>query len=121
MTYQPKAEFLRVMIARGYLQDCTDLEGLDKALTGGVVPAYIGFDCTAPSLHVGSLVQIMMLHWLQETGHQPIVLTHYARGWLLIPHPLPGDTPHGANRAYRCFRERRSSRRPVNGGSGVKR
>ena len=74
MTYQPKAEFLRVMIARGYLQDCTDLEGLDQALRTGVVPAYIGFDCTAPSLHVGSLVQIMMLHWLQETGHQPIVL-----------------------------------------------
>jgi tyrosyl-tRNA synthetase len=74
MTYQPKAEFLRVMIARGFLQDCTDLEGLDKALMEGVVPAYIGFDCTAPSLHVGSLVQIMMLHWLQECGHQPIVL-----------------------------------------------
>ena len=74
MTYQPKAEFLRVMIGRGYLQDCTDLEGLDKALRTGVVPAYIGFDCTAPSLHVGSLVPIMMLHWLQQTGHQPIVL-----------------------------------------------
>jgi tyrosyl-tRNA synthetase len=74
MTYQPKAEFLRVMIARGYMQDCTDLEGLDAALMAGVVPAYIGFDCTAPSLHVGSLVQIMMLHWLQATGHQPIVL-----------------------------------------------
>jgi tyrosyl-tRNA synthetase len=74
MTYQPKAEFLRVMIARGYMQDCTDLEGLDAALLGGVVPAYIGFDCTAPSLHVGSLVQIMMLHWLQQCGHQPIVL-----------------------------------------------
>jgi tyrosyl-tRNA synthetase len=74
MTYQPKAEFLRVMTARGFLQDCTDLEGLDKALMASVVPAYIGFDCTAPSLHVGSLVQIMMLHWLQETGHQPIAL-----------------------------------------------
>ena len=74
MTYQPKAEFLRVMIARGFMQDCTDLEGLDQALMEGVVPAYIGFDCTAPSLHVGSLVPIMMLHWLQQTGHQPIVL-----------------------------------------------
>jgi tyrosyl-tRNA synthetase len=74
MTYQPKAEFLRVMIARGYMQDCTDLEGLDKALMAGVVPAYIGYDCTAPSLHVGNLVSIMMLHWLQQTGHQPIVL-----------------------------------------------
>ena len=74
MTYQPKAEFLRIMVARGFLRDCTDLEGLDEALRSGVLPAYIGFDCTAPSLHVGSLVQIMMLHWLQECGHQPIVL-----------------------------------------------
>jgi tyrosyl-tRNA synthetase len=74
MTYQPKAEFLRVMLARGFMQDCTDLEGLDQAMMAGEVPAYIGFDCTAPSLHVGSLVQIMMLHWLQECGHRPIVL-----------------------------------------------
>ena len=74
MTYQPKAEFLRVMIERGFLQDCTDLEGLDDALTKGVVPAYIGYDCTAPSLHVGNLVSIMMLHWFQDCGHQPIVL-----------------------------------------------
>jgi len=59
MTYQPKAGFLRVMIERGFLQDCSDHEGLDKALLAGVVPAYVGFDCTAPSLHVGSLVQIM--------------------------------------------------------------
>ena len=74
MTYQPKAEFLRVMVARGYMQDCTDLEGLDTALMAGVVPAYIGYDCTAPSLHVGNLLSIMMLHWFQQTGHQPIVL-----------------------------------------------
>ena len=74
MTYQPKADFLRVMLERGFMQDCTDLETLDEVLGGTEVPAYIGFDCTAPSLHVGSLVQIMMLHWLQETGHKPIVL-----------------------------------------------
>ena len=74
MTYQPKSEFLRVMIARGFLQDCTDMEGLDDALMGGVVPGYIGFDATASSLHVGSLMQIMMLRWLQKTGHQPIAL-----------------------------------------------
>jgi len=62
------------MIARGFLQDCTDMEGLDDALMGGVVPGYIGFDATATSLHVGSLMQIMMLRWLQKTGHQPIAL-----------------------------------------------
>ncbi|MCP5075224.1 MAG: tyrosine--tRNA ligase [Rhodobacteraceae bacterium] len=74
MTYKPKSEFLHVMQTRGFLQDCTDLEGLDERLLAGVVPAYIGFDATAKSLHVGSLIQIMMLRWLQKTGHQPLVL-----------------------------------------------
>ena len=74
MTYQPKSDFLRVMIERGFIADCTDYQGLDEALSEGVVPAYIGFDATAPSLHVGSLIQIMMLRWLQKTGHKPIVL-----------------------------------------------
>ncbi|MEL6220372.1 MAG: tyrosine--tRNA ligase [Pseudomonadota bacterium] len=74
MTDQPKAEFLRVMVERGYMQDCTDLAGLDEALLEGPLTAYIGFDCTAPSLHVGSLVQIMMLRWFQQTGNRPIVL-----------------------------------------------
>ncbi len=74
MTYQPKSDFLRVMIERGFVADCTDYQGLDQALSNGVVPGYIGFDATAPSLHVGSLIQIMMLRWLQRTGHKPIVL-----------------------------------------------
>ena len=74
MTYHPKSDFLRVMIERGFLADCTDYQGLDEALAAGVVPAYIGFDATASSLHVGSLIQIMMLRWLQRTGHKPIVL-----------------------------------------------
>ena len=74
MTYQPKSDFLRVMQERGYMKDCTDLERLDAVMQGGGVSAYIGFDCTAPSLHVGSLLQIMMLRWLQKTGQKPIVL-----------------------------------------------
>ncbi|WP_424973836.1 tyrosine--tRNA ligase [Dinoroseobacter sp. S124A] len=74
MTYQPKSDFMRVMMERGFLADCTDYQALDEALSTGVVPAYIGFDATASSLHVGSLIQIMMLRWLQKTGHKPIVL-----------------------------------------------
>ncbi|MDP2061854.1 MAG: tyrosine--tRNA ligase [Phaeovulum sp.] len=74
MTYHAKSDFMRVMIERGFLADCTDYQGLDEALLAGVVPAYIGFDATARSLHVGSLIQIMMLRWLQKTGHKPIVL-----------------------------------------------
>ena len=74
MTYHAKSEFMRVMMQRGFLADCTDYQALDDALLEGVVPAYIGFDATASSLHVGSLIQIMMLRWLQKTGHKPIVL-----------------------------------------------
>ena len=74
MTYKPTSEFLHVMQSRGFLADCTDLAGLDERLKAGVVPGYIGFDATASSLHVGSLIQIMMLRWLQKTGNQPLVL-----------------------------------------------
>ncbi len=74
MTYHPKSEFMSVMMTRGFLADCTDYQGLDEALSKGPVPAYIGFDATASSLHVGSLIQIMMLRWLQKTGHKPITL-----------------------------------------------
>jgi tyrosyl-tRNA synthetase len=74
MTYHPKSEFLDVMIRRGFMADCTDLQGLDEALIAGVVPAYIGYDATAKSLHVGHLLNIMMLRWLQKTGHKPITL-----------------------------------------------
>ena len=74
MTYHPKSDFMAVMMQRGFLADCTDYQGLDEALTKGVVPGYIGFDATAKSLHVGSLIQIIMLHWLQKTGHKPITL-----------------------------------------------
>ena len=62
------------MITRGFLQDCSDLQGLDEKLLEGCMPAYIGFDATADSLHIGSLIQIMMLRWLQRTGHKPLPL-----------------------------------------------
>lgn len=74
MDHNIKSDFLRIMFERGFLSDCTNYSSLDNALTNGIVPGYIGFDATAPSLHVGSLMQIMMLRWLQKTGHQPIVL-----------------------------------------------
>ena len=69
-----KSEFLRQAEARGFLHQCTDLDGLDALAREGPVRAYIGFDCTATSLHVGSLVPIMLLRLLQNTGHKPIVL-----------------------------------------------
>ena len=69
-----RSAFLNTLASRGYIHQCTDDQALDAAAMEGIVPAYIGFDCTAPSLHVGSLVQIMMLRHLQQTGHKPIVL-----------------------------------------------
>ncbi|WP_300017145.1 tyrosine--tRNA ligase [uncultured Roseobacter sp.] len=74
MTYHPKSDFVAVMMERGFLADCTDYQGLDDALLKGGQPGYIGFDATAKSLHVGSLIQIMMLRWLQKTGGKPITL-----------------------------------------------
>ena len=71
---ETRSEFLRAVDARGYLYQCTDLEGLDALAERQPIVAYIGFDCTAPSLHAGSLVSIMLLRWLQRTGHKPIVL-----------------------------------------------
>jgi len=74
MSYAPKSDFLKIMIERGFVADCTDYEGLDNSILNGNIAAYIGFDATAQSLHVGSLIQIMMLRWLQKTGGQPITL-----------------------------------------------
>ena len=72
--FEPRSDFLRVMQERGFIHQCSDFAGLDDKARSGSLVAYIGFDCTAPSLHVGSLVQIMMLHWLQETGGKPVAL-----------------------------------------------
>src|SRR5215212_5001589 len=70
----PQSDFLRVLTDRGFIHQVSDLEGLDESAARERITAYIGFDCTASSLHVGSLVPIMMLYWLQQTGHKPIVL-----------------------------------------------
>ena len=68
------SDLVRLLDERGYIHQITDADALDKLATSQVVPGYIGFDATAPSLHVGSMVQIMMLRRLQQAGHKPIVL-----------------------------------------------
>ncbi len=72
--FTPRSDLVRVLLERGHVYQATDLEGLDVAALKGPISAYIGFDATADSLHVGSLVQIMTLRRLQQTGHRPIVL-----------------------------------------------
>jgi len=69
-----KSDFLNILEQRGFIHQCSDFDALDAKLMDGVQSAYIGFDATADSLHVGSLVQIMMLYWFQQSGHKPITL-----------------------------------------------
>ncbi|HEY3694836.1 tyrosine--tRNA ligase [Phenylobacterium sp.] len=85
-----KSEFLRTMQARGYIHQITHPVELDEAATGGVLTAYIGFDATAPSLHVGHLIQIMMLRRLQQAGHRPIVVM--GGGTTKVGDPTDKDT-----------------------------
>ena len=71
----PQSDFLRILTERGFIHQCSDMQGLDALAAKGEVVAYVGYDCTAPSLHVGHLLSIMMLHWLQKTGAgKPITL-----------------------------------------------
>jgi tyrosyl-tRNA synthetase len=71
----PSSAFLRVLTERGFIHQTSDLAGIDEAAREGRLTTYVGYDCTAPSLHIGHLLSIMMLHWLQETGAgRPIVL-----------------------------------------------
>src|SRR5262245_16214818 len=74
MTHTYKSDFLRILDERGFIYQVSDAEGLDAKFLAGPVAAYIGFDATAQSLHVGSLIQIMVLYWLQQTGNKPITL-----------------------------------------------
>ena len=72
--FNPQSEFLRILKLRGFIHQCSDPAGLDEKARSGSLVAYVGFDCTALSLHVGNLVSIMLLHWLQKTGGKPIAL-----------------------------------------------
>src|SRR5947207_3807034 len=69
-----KSDFLRVLSERGFIHQISDVAGLDQAARDKRIIAYVGYDCTAPSLHIGHLLSIMMLHWLQPTGNKPIAL-----------------------------------------------
>src|SRR5262245_18008417 len=69
-----KSDFLHVLASRGFIHQVSEPEALDALAKSKAITAYIGFDCTASSLHIGSLLPIMMLHWMQQTGHRPIAL-----------------------------------------------
>jgi tyrosyl-tRNA synthetase len=73
-TDAPKSDFLRVLTERGFIHQCSDMPGLDALAAKGQAVGYVGYDCTAPSLHIGNFLSMMMLHWLQATGNKPIAL-----------------------------------------------
>ena len=80
-----KSETLKILSERGLVYQCTDLDGLDKHLSAGPVTAYCGYDPTAASMHIGNLITLMMLYWLQQTGHRPITLMGGATGMIGDP------------------------------------
>ncbi|WP_048648821.1 tyrosine--tRNA ligase [Nitratireductor soli] len=80
-----KSDFLRTLSERGFIHQTSDDTGLDELFRNETVTAYIGFDPTAPSLHAGGLIQIMMLHWMQQTGHRPIALMGGGTGMIGDP------------------------------------
>src|SRR5947208_12973371 len=88
-----KSEFLQVLAARGFMHQVSDAEGLDAKAAAGPITAYVGYDATAPSLHIGNLLTIMMLRWLQKTGHRPIALM--GGGTSKIGDPSGKDTARG--------------------------
>ena len=69
-----KSDFLNVLAERGFIHQVSEPDAFDTLARSSTITAYIGFDCTAPSLHVGSLLPIMLFYWLQQTGHRPIAL-----------------------------------------------
>ena len=72
--FKPKSNLIQELQERGYIHQCTNIKELDKLTSKKKITAYIGFDCTAESLHVGSLIQLMLIRILQKNGHQVIVL-----------------------------------------------
>ena len=108
--FEPKSDFLRVMQERGFIHQCSDFAGLDDKARSGALVGYIGFDCTAPSLHVGTLVPIMMLHWLQATGGKPIALM--GGGTTMVGDPSGKDESRKLLTVERSKPTRRESARP---------
>ena len=106
-----KSDFLQCPgRAAGFIHQISEPEALDARAPPATITAYIGFDCTAPSLHVGTLVQIMMLHWLQQTGHRPIALM--GGGTTRVGDPSGKDeTPQDPDRRARSRTTRTASAR----------
>jgi tyrosyl-tRNA synthetase len=104
-----KSDFLNVLQERGFIHQCSDFEGLDALAAKGEAIAYVGYDCTAPSLHIGNYLTMMMLHWLQQTGNKPITLM--GGGTTMVGDPSGKDE----TRAIRSLAEIEANKASIRG------
>ena len=104
-----KSDFLNVLQQRGFIHQCSDFDGLDALAAKGQAIAYVGYDCTAPSLHIGNYLTMMMLHWLQQTGNKPITLM--GGGTTMVGDPSGKDE----SRALRSLEEIEANKASIRG------
>ena len=104
-----KSDFLNVLQERGFIHQCSDFAGLDALAAQGQAIAYVGYDCTAPSLHIGNYLTMMMLHWLQQTGNKPITLM--GGGTTMVGDPSGKDE----SRALRSLEEIEANKASIRG------
>jgi tyrosyl-tRNA synthetase len=104
-----KSDFLNILESRGFIHQCSDFEGLDALAAKGQATAYVGYDCTAPSLHIGNFLTMMMLHWLQESGSKPITLM--GGGTTMVGDPSGKDE----TRAIRSVEEIEANKASIRG------
>jgi tyrosyl-tRNA synthetase len=104
-----KSDFLNVLKERGFIHQASDFEGLDALAAKGEATAYVGYDCTAPSLHIGNFLTMMMLHWLQQSGNKPITLM--GGGTTMVGDPSGKDE----TRAIRTFAEIEANKASIGG------
>ena len=104
-----KSDFLNVLQSRGFIHQCSDLEGLDALAAKGQATAYVGYDCTAPSLHIGNYLTMMMLYWLQQSGNKPVTLM--GGGTTMVGDPSGKDE----SRALRSIDEIEANKASIRG------
>src|ERR1700732_1040388 len=104
-----KSDFLNVLQERGFIHQCSDFEGLDALAAKGQAPAYVGYACTAPSLHIGNFLTMMMLSWLKQSGNKPITLM--GGGTTMVGDPSGKDEP----RALRSVEEIEANKASIRG------
>jgi len=104
-----KSDFLNILQERGFIHQCSDFEGLDALAAKGEAIAYVGYDCTAPSLHIGNYLTMMMLHWLQQSGNKPITLM--GGGTTMVGDPSGKDE----SRAIRSIEEIEANKASIRG------